>query len=35
MHADGTYEKRCPAPGEAPRHSQEILMQRALERAGR
>ena len=35
MQADGTYVKRRPAPGEAPRHSQEILMQRALERAGR
>jgi polyphosphate kinase len=35
MQADGTYLKRCPAPGEAPQNSQEILMQRALERAGR
>jgi polyphosphate kinase len=35
MQSDGTYVKRHPAPGEAPRHSQEILMQRALERAGR
>jgi polyphosphate kinase len=35
MRADGTYVKRRPAPGEAPRNSQELLMQRALERVGR
>jgi polyphosphate kinase len=35
MHADGTYVKRSPAPGEVAQNSQEILMQRALERAGR
>jgi polyphosphate kinase len=35
MRADGTYVQRRPAPGEEPRNSQEQLMQRALERAGR
>jgi polyphosphate kinase len=35
MQSDGTYVKRRPASDEAPRNSQEILMQRALERAGR
>jgi polyphosphate kinase len=35
MHQDGTYVKRTPAPGEPAQNSQEILMQRALERAGR
>jgi len=35
MRADGTFLQRRPAPGEAPRNSQELLMQRALERVGR
>jgi polyphosphate kinase len=35
MHADGTYTQRSPAPGEEPRPSQDLLMQRTLERAGR
>ncbi|HEV7783838.1 MAG TPA: polyphosphate kinase, partial [Thermoanaerobaculia bacterium] len=35
MQSDGTYIQRQPAPGEEPRSSQELLMQRALERAGR
>ena len=35
MRADGTYVQRRPAEGEEPRNSQELLMQRALERAGR
>jgi polyphosphate kinase len=35
MRADGTYVQRSPASGEAPRSSQDLLMQRALERAGR
>jgi polyphosphate kinase len=35
MRADGTYVQRSPAPGEEPRSSQELLMQRTLERAGR
>jgi polyphosphate kinase len=35
MRPDGSYVKRHPAPGEEPRNSQEQLMQRALERAGR
>ncbi len=32
MKPDGTYVKRNPAPGDTPRSSQELLMQRALER---
>ena len=32
MQSDGTYVKRNPAPDDAPRSSQELLMQRALER---
>jgi len=35
LRADGAYVKRRPAAGEAARSSQEILMQRALDRAGR
>jgi polyphosphate kinase len=35
MQPDGTYLQRQPAPGEEPRSSQDLLMQRALERAGR
>jgi polyphosphate kinase len=35
MRADGTYVQRSPAAGEEPRSSQDILMQRSLERAGR
>ncbi|MGH9361548.1 MAG: polyphosphate kinase 1, partial [Thermoanaerobaculia bacterium] len=35
LRSDGSYEKCRPAPGEEPRNSQELLMQRALERAGR
>jgi polyphosphate kinase len=35
MQSDGTYIQRQPLPGEEPRSSQELLMQRALERAGR
>jgi polyphosphate kinase len=35
MRQDGTYVKRTPAKGDAVQNSQEILMQRALERAGR
>ncbi|HYH45027.1 MAG TPA: polyphosphate kinase 1 [Thermoanaerobaculia bacterium] len=35
MRPDGTYVQRRPAEGEEPRNSQELLMQRALERAGR
>ena len=35
MQPDGTYVERQPAPGEEPRSSQDLLMQRALERAGR
>jgi polyphosphate kinase len=35
LRADGTYVQRTPAAGEEPRPSQELLMQRALERAGR
>ena len=35
MGPDGTYVQRRPAEGEEPRNSQEQLMQRALERAGR
>ena len=32
MQADGSYVQRNPAPGEEPRSSQDLLMQRALER---
>lgn len=32
MRPDGTYVQRTPGEGEEPRSSQEILMQRALER---
>lgn len=35
MRPDGKYVQRRPAPGEEPRSSQDLLMQRALERAGR
>ncbi|HVF58255.1 MAG TPA: polyphosphate kinase 1 [Thermoanaerobaculia bacterium] len=35
LRPDGSYERRRPADGEEPRNSQELLMQRALERAGR
>jgi hypothetical protein len=35
MRPDGTYVQRRPAPGEEPRSSQDLLMQRALERAER
>jgi len=35
MQPDGTYVQRRPLAGEEPRSSQELLMQRALERAGR
>ncbi len=35
MRSDGSYVQRHPSPGEEPRSSQELLMQRALERAGR
>jgi polyphosphate kinase len=35
MRSDGTYVQRRPAPGKEARNSQELLMQRALERAGR
>ena len=35
MRADGSYVQRRPADGEEPRPSQELLMQRSLERAGR
>ena len=35
MRSDGSYVQRHPAPGEEPRSSQDLLMQRALERAGR
>ena len=35
MRSDGTYVQRLPAEGDAARDSQEILMQRALERVGR
>jgi polyphosphate kinase len=35
MRSDGSYVQRRPAPGEEPRSSQEVLMQQALERAGR
>jgi polyphosphate kinase len=32
LRADGTYQRRRPAAGEPARSSQEILMQRALDR---
>jgi polyphosphate kinase len=32
MQADGSYVQRSPGPGEEPRSSQDLLMQRALER---
>jgi len=35
MQSDGSYVQRRPAPGDEPRCSQDLLMQRALERAGR
>ncbi len=35
MQPDGTYVQRQPGSGEEPRSSQDLLMQRALERAGR
>jgi polyphosphate kinase len=35
MCADGSYVQRTPGPGGQPRSSQDLLMQRALERAGR
>ena len=35
MRADGSYVQRRPGEGEEPRSSQDLLMQRALERAGR
>ncbi|HEY6321061.1 MAG TPA: polyphosphate kinase 1 [Thermoanaerobaculia bacterium] len=35
LRADGTYHLRRPAAGEPARSSQDILMQRALDRAGR
>jgi polyphosphate kinase len=35
MRPDGSYVQRRPADGEEARSSQELLMQRALERAGR
>ncbi len=35
MHPDGTYTQRRPGSDEEPRSSQDLLMQRALERAGR
>jgi polyphosphate kinase len=35
LRADGTYHQRRPAEGEPARSSQDILMQRALDRAGR
>ena len=35
LGADGTYLQRHPLPGDAARNSQEMLMQRALERVGR
>lgn len=35
MRPDGNYTQRRPAPGEEPRSSQDLLMQRAVERAGR
>jgi polyphosphate kinase len=35
MRADGSYVQRKPGRGEEPRSSQDLLMQRALERVGR
>jgi polyphosphate kinase len=35
LRADGTYHQRRPAAGEPARSSQEILMQRAVDRSGR
>ncbi|HYN20738.1 MAG TPA: polyphosphate kinase 1 [Thermoanaerobaculia bacterium] len=35
MGPDGNYTQRQPAPGEEARSSQDLLMQRAIERAGR
>ena len=35
MQADGSYVQRNPVPGEEVRSSQDLLMQRAQERAGR
>jgi polyphosphate kinase len=35
LQPDGSYVRRRPAAGEPPRGSHELLMQRALERAGR
>ncbi|HEX2225396.1 MAG TPA: polyphosphate kinase 1 [Thermoanaerobaculia bacterium] len=35
MRSDGSYVQREPGEGEEPRNSQELLMQRALERSGR
>ena len=35
MQPDGTYVQRRPARGEEPRSSQDLLMQRSLERVGR
>jgi polyphosphate kinase len=35
MRSDGSYHQRRPASGAEPRCSQDLLMQRALERAGR
>jgi polyphosphate kinase len=35
MQADGSYVQRRPSAGEEPRSSQDMLMQQALERAGR
>jgi polyphosphate kinase len=35
MQADGSYVQRRPGKDEEPRSSQDMLMQQALERAGR
>jgi polyphosphate kinase len=35
MQSDGSYVQRRPEPGEEPRSSQDLLMQRTLERARR
>ena len=35
MRSDGTYVQRAPGDSEEARNSQDLLMQRALERAGR
>jgi polyphosphate kinase len=35
MLSDGSYVQRTPPPGDEPRSSQDLLLQRALERAGR